>query len=74
MHGFPEIVDKHCCFTKDIKRVGNELEDLEHISYEKKAELIQKRHGVKIPRQTVQYHESRESEEYLCKKEKKLIK
>ena len=68
----PEIVDKHCCFTKDIKRMGNELEDLEHISYEKKAELIQKRYGVKIPRQTVQYHEFMESEEYLSKKEEKI--
>lgn len=68
----PEIVDKNCCFTKDIKRMGNELEDLEHISYEKKAELIQKRYGVKIPRQTVQYHEFTESEEYLSKKEEKI--
>ena len=68
----PEIVDKDCCFTKDIKRMGNELEDLEHISYEKKAELIQKRYGVKIPRQTVQYHEFTESEEYLSKKEEKI--
>lgn len=48
------------------------MEDLEHISYEKKAELIQKRYDVKIPRQTVQYHESRESEGYLSKKEEKI--
>ena len=68
----PDIVDKHCCYTKDIKRIGNELEDLEHISYEKKAELIQKRYDVKIPRQTVQYHEFTESEEYLSKKEEKI--
>ena len=54
--------------------MGNELEDLEHISYQKKAELIQKRYSVKIPKQTVQYHESRESKEYLSKKEEKLIK
>ena len=64
----PDIVDKHCNYTKDIKKIGNELEDLEHISYEKKAELIEKRYGVKIPRQTVQYHESINSEQYLSKK------
>ena len=68
----PDIVDKHCNYTKDIKKIGNELEDLEHISYEKKAELIEKRYGVKIPRQTVQYHESLKSEEYLSKKEEKI--
>ena len=44
------LVDKYCNYTKDIRQIGNELEDLEHISYEKKAELIEKRHGVKIPR------------------------
>ena len=68
----PDIVDKHCNYTKDIKKIGNELEDLEHISYEKKSELIEKRYGVKIPRQTVQYHESIESEQYLSKKEEKI--
>jgi len=68
----PDIIDKHCCYTKNIKQIGNELEDLEHISYEKKAELIQKRHDVKIPRQTVQYHEFSESEQYLTKKEEKI--
>ena len=67
-----DIVDKYCNYTKDIKKIGNELEDLEHISYEKKAELIEKRHGVKIPRQTVQYHESIKSEQYLSKKEEKI--
>ena len=45
---------------------------MEHISYEKKAELIQKRYDVKIPRQTVQYHEFSESEQYLTKKEEKI--
>ena len=70
----PDIVDKYCNYTKDIKKIGNELEDLEHISYEKKAELIEKRHGVKIPRQTVQYHESIKSEEYLSRKEEKILK
>ena len=70
----PDIVDKYCNYTKDIKKIGNELEDLEHISYEKKAELIEKRHGVKIPRQTVQYHESIKSEEYLSRKEEKIQK
>lgn len=69
----PDIVGKYCNYTKDIKKMGNELEDLEHISYEKKAELIEKRHGVKIPRQTVQYHESLISEEYLSKKEEKIL-
>ena len=58
----PDIVDKYCNYTKDIKKIGNELEDLERISYEKKAELIEKRYDVKIPRQTVQYHESINSE------------
>lgn len=68
----PDIVGKYCNYTKDIKKIGNELEDLEHISYEKKTELIEKRHGVKIPRQTVQYHEPLISEEYLSKKEEKI--
>ena len=68
----PHIVDKHCNYTKDIKKIGNELEDLEHISYEKKAELIKKRYGIKIQRQTVQYHESINSEQYLSKKEEKI--
>lgn len=68
----PGLVDKYCNYTKDIRRIGNELEDLEHISYEKKAELIEKRHGVKIPRQTVHYHESTKSEQYLSKKEEKI--
>ena len=40
--------------------------------YEKKAELIEKRYDVKIPRQTVQYHESIKSEQYLSKKEEKI--
>ena len=65
----PDIVDKYCNYTIDIKKIGNELEDLEHISYEKKAELIEKRYAVKISRQTVQYHESIKSEQYLSKKE-----
>ena len=43
----PNIVDEHCNYTMNIKKIGNELEDLDHISYEKKAELIEKRHGVK---------------------------
>ena len=67
-----DIVDKYCCYTIDIKKIGNELEDLEHISYEKKAELIEKRYGVEIPKQTVQYHESLKSEQYLSKKEEKI--
>ena len=50
------------------------MEDLEHISYEKKAELIEKIYEVKIPRQTVQYHESINSEKYLSKKEEKINK
>ena len=68
----PEIVDKNCCFTKEIRQIGNKIEDLEHISYEKKAELIEKQYGVQISRQTVQYHEFKKSEEYLSKKEEKI--
>ena len=64
-----KIVEKNCCYTKEIRKIGNELEDLEHISYEKKSELIEKQYGIKIPRQTVQYHEFAKSEQYLSQKE-----
>lgn len=70
----PEIVEKNCCFTKEIRQIGNEIEYLEHISYEKKAELIEKQYGVQISRQTVQYHEFKKSEEYLSKKEEIITK
>ena len=32
----PSIVDNHCNYTKDIKKIGNELEDLEHKKKKKK--------------------------------------
>ena len=67
-----KIVEKNCCYTKEIRKIGNELEDLEHISYEKKSELIEKQYGIKIPRQTVQYHEFIKSEQYLSQKEEKI--
>lgn len=35
----------------------------------KKSELIEKRQDVKLPTQTVHYHESVKSEQYLSKKE-----
>ena len=47
------------------------MEDLEHVSYEKKVELIEKRHGAEIPRQTVHYHESVKTEQNSSKKEEK---
>ena len=67
-----KIVEKNCCYTKEIRKIGNELEDLEHISYEKKSKLIEKQYGIKIPRQTVQYHEFIKSEQYLSQKEEKI--
>lgn len=43
------IVEKNCC-TKETRKIENEMEYIEHISYEMKAALIEKNHGVKIPR------------------------
>ena len=64
-----KIVEKNCCYTKEIRKKGNEIEYLEHTSYEKKSELIENQYGIKIPRQTVQYHEFTKSKQYLSQKE-----
>ncbi len=67
-----DIVEKNCCYTQEIRQMGNEIEGIEHISYEKKAELIEKNHGVKIPRQTVHHHQLTQSDQLLTKKEEKI--
>lgn len=65
-------IDKNCNYTKEIREKGLELEYIEHISHEKKAEIIQKEIGVKIPRQTVQYHEFEKSEQFIERENKKI--
>ena len=66
------FIEKNCNYTKDIREKGLKLEYIEHISHEKKAEIIQDEIGVKIPRQTIQYHEFKKSEEFLEKEEKEI--
>ena len=65
-------IDKNCNYTREIREKGLELEYIEHISHEKKAEIIQNEIGVKIPRQTVQYHEFEKSEQFIEKENKKI--
>jgi hypothetical protein len=45
---------------------------LDHISYEKKSELVEMIFGVKINRQTIHYHEKTLAGEYLDEKEKEI--
>lgn len=67
-------IEKSCNYTKEIRQKGLELEYIEHISHEKKAEIIQKEIGTKIPRQTIQYHEFEKSEQFIEKKKKQYEK
>lgn len=67
-------IEKSCNYTKEIRQKGLELEYIEHISHEKKAEIIQKEIGTKIPRQTIQYHEFEKSEQFIEKEEKTIQK
>lgn len=67
-----QFIEKNCNYTKDIHQKGLKLEYIEHISHEKKAEIIQDEIGFKIPRQTIQYHEFKKSEEFMENEEKEL--
>ena len=52
-----KFVDKNCNFTKSVRELGLKIGSIDHLSYEKKAELIELTTGAKIHRSTVHYHE-----------------
>ena len=66
------FIEKNCNYTKDIRQKGLKLEYIEHISHEKKAEIIEDEIGFKIPRQTIQYHEFQKSKEFIENEEKEI--
>ena len=55
-----------------LRELGLKIASIDHISYEKKAELIELTTGAKIHRSTVHYHEKTLSDDYLAKKEKEI--
>ena len=69
-----KFVDKHCNFTKSVRELGLKIASIDHISYEKKAELIELTTGAKIERSTVCYHEKTLADDYLAKKEKEIAR
>ena len=69
-----EFIDKHCNYTKNLREFGLSIGSIDHISYEKKSEIIELMFGVKIPRTTIHWHEKALSLEYLAKKEKEVAK
>ena len=67
-----KFIDKYCNYTKDIREFSLNSSLIDYSSYDKKSDLIELMTGVKIPRQTIHYHEKTLSEEYLAKKEKEI--
>jgi IS1 family transposase len=67
-----KFIDKYCNYTNDMREFGLNTSLINYSSYEKKSDFIEMITGVKIPRQTIYYHEKTLSEEYLAKKEKEM--
>ena len=66
---FNEHRKPHANYTYAICIKAIEYELIENISFEKKAELIEKDLGITLPRQTVCYHQYLHCEEFLKKQE-----
>ena len=69
-----KFIDKYCNYTMNLREFSLNIGCIDHLSFEKKSELIELMTGVKIPRTTIYWHEKSLSQEYLDKKEKKLRK
>ena len=65
----PDIVDKGCCYTVDIRETIVNLFDKEHISYANATNFINEKYGLNMPRQTTYYYNDTQSDDYLTKKE-----
>ena len=66
------IVEKGCCYTREIREIIIEMSSKEHISYGKVAELINDKYDLNITRQSVFYAHKQGANEYLSKKEDKI--
>jgi len=69
-----KFIDKHCNYTKLVRELGLILAGIDHLSYEKKAEIIELMSGAKVERSTVHFHEKELADDYLAKKEKEIAK
>lgn len=69
-----EFIDKSCNYSKNIRKQGLEMDSINHLSYDKKSEMIEKQFGVKIPRSTEYYHEKSLTKQFISKEEKKIQK
>ncbi|WP_409199326.1 hypothetical protein [Methanobrevibacter sp. DSM 116169] len=67
-----EFIDKSCNYSKNIRQQGLELDSIDHSSYDKKSEIIEKHTSVKIPRSTIYYHEKSLSKQFIINEENKI--
>ena len=65
----PDIVDKGCNYTIDIKQEIINLYDKEHISYANATDFINEKYNLNMSRQTTYNSNINESDEYLSKKD-----
>ena len=68
------FIKRYSNYTRAICEKSLEYESISYLSYQKKAELIKLENGIKLPRQTTYYHESKYSESFITQKEKNLQK
>lgn len=68
------FIKRYSNYTRAICEKSLEYESIAYLSYQKKAELIEIENGIKLPRQTAYYHESKYSESFITKKEENLQK
>ena len=68
----PDIVDKGCNYTTDIKKEVVNLYDKEHISYENVKNFINEKNNLNISRQTIYTYNDKFSDAYLSNKEEKI--
>ena len=65
----PDIVDKSCNYTVDIKETVVNLYSNEHISYANATKFINDQHDLNMSRQTTYNYNDTESDEHLTQKE-----
>ena len=68
----PDIVDKGCTYTNDIKGEVVNLYSKEHISHANCSDFLNEKYGFSLIRQSVFNFNNEKSEEYLTQKENKI--